>query len=135
MKNLAMITLFGNGIKETTELVEINEDLTYRDMIINELSLMALEVCPLLVYDKKYENTPIIDLPRSFFEHSEYDDINEVIEGKIEEFEALITPLILKHFNITLKDGEWLYFMESYRMSKEEIANGITMHYTIEITK
>lgn len=133
MKNLAIITLFGNGIKETTELVEINEDLTYRDRIINELSLMALEVCPLFAYSEEYENTPIVDLPRSFFEHSEYDDINEVIEVKIEEFEALITPLILKHFNITLKAGEWLYFMESYRMSKEDIANGITMHYTIEI--
>jgi len=132
MKSFAKITLLGDT--NVTELVEINEDLVYRDRIINELSLMAIEVCPLLNVPEKDKHKPLISMPH-LFEDGEYDEINEVIDVKVIEFEELMTPFILKHFNITLKENQWVYFMESYSMTKQDLDNGIAMHYTIEIVE
>lgn len=132
MKNFAKITLLGDT--NVTELVEINEDLVYRDRIINELSLMAIEVCPFLNVPEEDKHKPLISMPH-LFEDGEYDEINEVIDVKVIEFEELITPFILKHFNIILKENQWVYFMESYAMTKQDLENGIAMHYTIEIVE
>jgi hypothetical protein len=131
MKHYAKIIL-----GEKTELVEINEDLVYRDRIINELSTMALEVCPFYngIMNCKDEDRdrPIIDMPHLFVK-SETDDINEVIDIKVEEFENLITPLILKHFKIKLKKKQYLYFPEGYIVTKNDLKNGIAMHYSVEV--
>ncbi len=132
MKHFARITIFNEDKVEKTELVEINEDLVYRDRIINELSLMALEVCPFMNISEEDKHKPLISMPH-IFEHSEYDDINDVIDVKVEEFEKLMEPIILKHFNIRLKENQWVFFNESYQMTKKELDNGIAMHYTIEI--
>jgi hypothetical protein len=131
MKNFARITLI-NEEEERIELVEITEDLAYRDRIINELATMALEGCPMLNVPEKDRHKPFISMPH-IFEHSEYDDINDVIDVKTEEFEKLMEPIILNHFNITLKENQWVFFMESYQIPKEDLEQGIVMDYTIEI--
>ena len=118
--------------KKRTELVLINEDLFKRYRIIEELSLMAMEVSPFNNIPDEDKHKPFIIMPH-LFEHCEYDDIYQVIDEKMNEFEELMTPIILNHFNIKLKRKQLLYFGESYQMSKDDLKNGITMHYCVGI--
>jgi hypothetical protein len=127
MENYARITF-----NEKTELIIINEDLVKRNRIIDELSMMWFEVEPMLNVPDEDKEKPLITMPH-LFEHSESDDIGEVIDAKIEQFSELMTPIILNHFNIKLKKKQLLYFGESYQISKDDLKNGITMHYCVEI--
>ena len=127
IKNYARITF-----NKKNELVLINEDLFKRYRIIEELSLMAMEVSPFNNIPDEDKHKPLISMPH-IFEHSEYDDIYEVIDDKMNQFNELMTPIILNHFNIKLKKKQLLYFGESYQMSKDDLKNGIVMHYCVEI--
>lgn len=100
-----------------TELVLINEDLEKRERIIKELWMMAMET--------------IFDF--NLLEPCEYDDIRLVIDTKIEEFEELMIPIILNHFNKKLNSNQILVFLEGFQMSKEDLANGIVMNYDVQI--
>jgi len=115
-------------------IIDINEDLDYKRRIIEELSIMGLECCPILHPKEKNKNLPISCWSEEDFYNEDYEKIWEILDEKLLEYHLEFETLINDSLDLKLKEkNQSLNFMDSYIVSKEEQALGFTTIQKIEV--
>jgi hypothetical protein len=95
---------------------------------------MSLENCPMLNCREELKDVPLVFWPKEALENKEHDEINEILEKREEEFNKLLTELIMEQMPEIgkFKKGDYLCFHESYRISKKDKENNIFFCCTVD---
>jgi hypothetical protein len=126
------LVLYGEDYSQKKE-INIYDELEYKHRIIEELAGMSLENDPVLNCKEELKGIPLVYWSKEAWENKTHTEINEILEKKEEEFDELLSELIIEQMpEFKTKEGDYLCFHEFYNTSKEDNANNIFLRFTVD---
>lgn len=107
-------------LKKYTFIINISDELAYKNRIIDELAGMSLENNPLLNPRKELHDIPIIYWPKEDFSNKTHTDIEKILLEKEEEYQNLFQEEIVNQLGLQLKKKRWIYFGDEYKVSDKD---------------
>lgn len=96
------------GTSTPLGLVDVPEDLEYKFRIMEELSQMALDECPVVHPPKHLEHVPLALWPKQAFKNETYEKIDDVCLRYEKEVDTEYLEIVNKVFGTTFKREEVL---------------------------